>query len=717
MTNGGQSASMTERTILDYSAGDVQLHAGLWTYSLSTLTGFTVNAKYIAFFISAADVALQWREFQFGGAESDQAVIASGLQSVNVNQFTNGSINLNAFTAQTLGVVGMKWLESTATTSPVTASFYGPNPAGPDFNGKIAFAAFSGSTYFIWWDSSNSVWTVSSTVGSQGANYWTSSTLLGTYTGHGVGTTGAPSFTAFGLPVSDFLPNMLIDSSGQVTSNAVNGNVTGSVASVTGAVGSVTGAVGSVTGSVGSISGVSFPTNFSSTSIDGSGRVLLQPTQTGVTIPTVTTVGTVSGNVNGNLGGNVVGTVGSVTGAVGSVTGSVGSVAGSVAGDVSGKILGGGASSITGSGVQATSVVGAVGSVTGSVGSVTGAVGSVTGNVGGDVGGKVLGGGSSTITGDGVRAASVTGAVGAVTGAVGSVTGSVGSVTGSVGSVVGAVGSVAGSVGSVTGAVGSVTGSVGSVANSVAQTGDVGNLIPTRIVMTGGKPWVLDDNGNSLLTTIPNVLFVDGTGNKLKVNTDHTVNATAVVDTSGIATAVANVLFVDGATNPLKVNTDHSVNASVSGGITVNNYYTVPPEIVQASLIPSQVPCLRGDTLNVVLPLLGSLTGWSKILFTVKQYAGDADSAAMIQVEALAAGGGGLLTLLGATAPDASNGVLTVVNATTGQVSITLAAAVTAQFPIQKWFWDCEAIFSSGLVATPIFGQFNVIMDITQATS
>src|SRR3990172_4920168 len=34
----------------------------------------------------------------------------------------------------------------------------------------------------------------------------------------------------------------------------------------------------------------SFPTNFSSQSIDTSGRVLLQPTQTGVTIPTVTTV-------------------------------------------------------------------------------------------------------------------------------------------------------------------------------------------------------------------------------------------------------------------------------------------------------------------------------------------------------------------------------------------------------------------------------------------
>lgn len=135
-------------------------------------------------------------------------------------------------------------------------------------------------------------------------------------------------------------------------------------ASVSGAVGSVTGAVGSVTGNVGG-------------NVNGN---------------VVGSVASVTGNVGGNVSGNVSGSVGSVTGAVGSVTGSVGSV---------------------------------VGNVGGSVASVAGAVGSVTGNVGGDVSGKVLGGGSGTISGDGVRAASVTGAVGSVTGSVGSVVGAV----------------------------------------------------------------------------------------------------------------------------------------------------------------------------------------------------------------------------------------------------------------------------------------------------
>lgn len=47
---------------------------------------------------------------------------------------------------------------------------------------------------------------------------------------------------------------------------------------------------------------------------DSSGRVLLQPTQTGVTIPTVTTV-------TGNVGGSVAGSVGSVTGSAGGIAG------------------------------------------------------------------------------------------------------------------------------------------------------------------------------------------------------------------------------------------------------------------------------------------------------------------------------------------------------------------------------------------------------------
>lgn len=117
-----------------------------------------------------------------------------------------------------------------------------------------------------------------------------------------------------------------------------------------------------------------------------SGAVLLQATQTGVTIPTVTSVtnqvtanvAQISGDTTAadNLEAALDGTGGvTITAAL------TGAITGNITGNLSGSV-----GSVTGA---VGSVTGAVGSVTGAVGSVTGAVGSVTGNVGGNVVGSV----------------------------------------------------------------------------------------------------------------------------------------------------------------------------------------------------------------------------------------------------------------------------------------------------------------------------------------
>lgn len=173
------------------------------------------------------------------------------------------------------------------------------------------------------------------------------------------------------------------------------------------------------------------PANFPLLSIDANGKVLLQATQTGVTIPTVTdltnlpaitsnwltaagiaasalngkgdwnvgktgyslTATTGLGNQTADITGNLSGSVGSVTGAVGSVTGAVGSVTAGVTlangahGGAAATMQLGGAGGLTSN--ITGNLSGSVGSVTGAVGSVTGAVGSVTGNVGGNVTGSV----------------------------------------------------------------------------------------------------------------------------------------------------------------------------------------------------------------------------------------------------------------------------------------------------------------------------------------
>lgn len=181
------------------------------------------------------------------------------------------------------------------------------------------------------------------------------------------------------------------------------------------------------------ISGDTTAANNAESFFDGTGYA-----GTGNTIPTVTTVGTVTALANNAITAAAIATAAIDADAL--ATDAVSEIADGVwdearAGHTTGGTFGEGVSSVQGN---------VTGNVSGSVGSVTGAVGSVTGSVGGNV----------------------VGSVGSVVGAVASVTGNV---NGSVGSVVGNVGgNVAGSVASVTGAVGSVT-AVGSGAISSAS--------------------------------------------------------------------------------------------------------------------------------------------------------------------------------------------------------------------------------------------------------
>lgn len=228
----------------------------------------------------------------------------------------------------------------------------------------------------------------------------------------------------------------------------LTGNVTGSVGSVTGAVGSVTGNVGgNVVGSVGSVTGN--VTLAASQVFNNTGQTTNLPANMVQYTPNggiATNLGSSFSFPNGTVSVFAGGAVASVTGPVGSVTGGMGGdVAGNVNGNLNGSVSGNVSGSVGSVAGSVGSVTGSVGSVTGSVGgnivgsvaSVTGAVGSVTGGLGGDVAGKVLGGGSGTISGDGVRASSVTGSVASVVGPVGSVTGNIGgNVTGSIGAIV-----------------------------------------------------------------------------------------------------------------------------------------------------------------------------------------------------------------------------------------------------------------------------------------
>ena len=155
--------------------------------------------------------------------------------------------------------------------------------------------------------------------------------------------------------------------------------------------------------------------------------------------------------------------------------------------------------------------------------------------------------------------------------------------------------------------------------------------------------------------------------------------------------------------------------STTSQPIQNNVYVQITPSVSQAAQIPNTITCLRGDTLLVTLTI-GTITGWQKLIFTAKVSATDTDSAAMIQITALVAGGGGLIVLNGAAAANIADGSMTVTDSTAGTVALAIAAEATATFPPQSWYWDCEVIYLNKVI-TPASGKFNNSMDITQLIS
>jgi hypothetical protein len=181
---------------------------------------------------------------------------------------------------------------------------------------------------------------------------------------------------------------------------------------------------------------------------------------------------------------------------------------------------------------------------------------------------------------------------------------------------------------------------------------------------------------------------------------------------ASIAAATAGVLFVDGAANSLKVNPDHTVNASSSGGGLIANYITIPAPVAIASQNPSVITCIRGDTLRISLPVMGDLTSRTKLTLTVKADINDADSQAVLQIIE----GTGLTRLNGAIPMDSGSASLTVVNVTTGVVNLVMGANVTAQLAVCDLVWDAQAILSTG-ITSPIRGTLTVIADVTQSVT
>ena len=131
-------------------------------------------------------------------------------------------------------------------------------------------------------------------------------------------------------------------------------------------------------------------------------------------------------------------------------------------------------------------------------------------------------------------------------------------------------------------------------------------------------------------------------------------------------------------------------------------------QILSAVAAGDRITVQRGDTLSWPLTDLGSVSGNTRLWFTVKRNRADLDTAAILQIELP----GGLIRLNGA-AGTAGDGSITVVDAPTGDVTIVIASVASAQLPPGKWYWDFQSLIGT-TVHTHADGVFEVDSDITR---
>lgn len=148
------------------------------------------------------------------------------------------------------------------------------------------------------------------------------------------------------------------------------------------------------------------------------------------------------------------------------------------------------------------------------------------------------------------------------------------------------------------------------------------------------------------------------------------------------------------------------------GGGTVVVSPLIAQTLAEISAAHGTLTARKGDTWTQPVIGLGTLTGRTKLYFTVKSDLSGADSTSIIQIEETL----GLVYLAGAAAT-AGNGSLTVNDAANGTVTLVLAAAATAVLtPGRRYRYDFEMVTGS-VVTTLATGDFHVLSDVTIATA
>ena len=557
-----------------------------------TMPTVSAGAYDVLWYIGSALISvgrIDWR----GSAEVS---ISTGTVNAYIVGCASNTFDGYMFGAGAQGVLSGQWLHGMSATTPPTNTIFGTaytqSSGSPLYGGKICWQGDNGT--FIWWDTTNGCFTISLTPGSRGTSYFTSPDLTeaSTWTAGG---------SASGTPVFVFSPLALlaVDSSGQVTANGVNGNVTGSV--------------GSAPDSSGTTTLLSRITSARAGYLDN--------LNVGGAVASHSDIQAINQSASKHL---LVSTVAQYAPGE-SYTIEVDTFSASTGGVVN---------------ADSTPTITATGSITGSLSANLGSI---------------------TNPSTGVYRVAYT---------------------------------VPASP------------TLEQIRIDVSATISAATFTLSAYTQTVDSPTAI-----FTATDKSNLTSIKAVTDNFRFTIANQVDANALSGTSSAPTVnqiAAGILATPA--NKLATNADGSVNPSSSS--TVNNYVTIPAAIANQSQNASQIICIRGDRLAVQLPLMGSIAGATKMVFTAKSNVDDADNKAVMQIVQ----GTGLITLNGISlaTPD-SNCTLTITNSTTGAVNLVVDSATTATLSyLDTLQWDCQVWLTAG-ISTPVAGSWVTIADVTQA--
>ena len=135
---------------------------------------------------------------------------------------------------------------------------------------------------------------------------------------------------------------------------------------------------------------------------------------------------------------------------------------------------------------------------------------------------------------------------------------------------------------------------------------------------------------------------------------------------------------------------------------------------VTAAVSGTTITVYRGTTWSIAITALGDISAYDIVYFSVKEKYSDSDNNAVLRVKDDASG---LLRWQKAAVTTATNGYITIDNAVTGAITITVLEAETDDAEVrQGYYYDIKGIDNDGQVdLISVGGIFNVSADVTRA--